>query len=66
MGIKIEKLDYVYMQGSPFERKALDNINLEINDGEFIGLIGYHKGRRLKKTAVRGGAGFSVSRAPAV
>ena len=41
MGIKIEKLDYVYMQGSPFERKALDNINLEINDGEFIGLIGH-------------------------
>nr|WP_283245376.1 energy-coupling factor transporter ATPase [Congzhengia minquanensis] len=29
------------MQGSPFERKALDNINLEINDGEFIGLIGH-------------------------
>ena len=41
MGIKIEKLDYVYMQGSPFERKALDNINLEINDGEFSGLIGH-------------------------
>jgi len=41
VGIKIEKLDYVYMQGSPFERKALDNINLEINDGEFIGLIGH-------------------------
>ena len=41
MGIKIEKLDYVYMQGSPFERKALDNINLELNDGEFIGLIGH-------------------------
>ena len=41
MGIKNEKLDYVYMQGSPFERKALDNINLEINDGEFIGLIGH-------------------------
>ena len=41
MGLKIEKLDYVYMQGSPFERKALDNINLEINDGEFIGLIGH-------------------------
>ncbi len=41
MGIKIEHLDYVYMQGSPFERKALDDINLEIKDGEFIGLIGH-------------------------
>lgn len=41
MSIKIENLDYVYMPGSPFERKALDNINLEIKDGEFIGLIGH-------------------------
>ncbi len=41
MSIKIENLDYVYMQGSPFERKALDNINLNIGDGEFIGLIGH-------------------------
>jgi len=41
VSIKIENLDYVYMQGSPFERKALDNINLNIGDGEFIGLIGH-------------------------
>ncbi len=41
MGIKIEHLDYIYMQGSPFERKALDDVNLEIKDGEFIGLIGH-------------------------
>lgn len=41
MGIKIENLDYIYMQGSPFERKALDHINLEIHDREFIGLIGH-------------------------
>lgn len=41
MSIKIENLDHVYMPGSPFEKKALDNINLEIKDGEFIGLIGH-------------------------
>ncbi len=41
MAINIEHVDYVYMQGSPFERKALDDINLTINDGEFIGLIGH-------------------------
>ena len=29
------------MPGSPFEKKALDNINLEIKDGEFVGLIGH-------------------------
>ena len=29
------------MPGSPFEKKALDNINIEIKDGEFVGLIGH-------------------------
>ena len=41
MAIKIENLDHVYMQGSPFEKKALDNVNIEIEDGEFVGLIGH-------------------------
>lgn len=41
MAIKIENLDHIYMPGSPFEKKALDNINLSIDDGEFIGLIGH-------------------------
>ena len=38
--IKLENVSYVYMQGGPFEKTALNNINLEIGDGEFIGLIG--------------------------
>lgn len=29
------------MPGSPFEKKALDNVNIEIKDGEFVGLIGH-------------------------
>ena len=41
MGILIKNLEYIYMQGSPFEKKALSDINLEIRDGEFIGLIGH-------------------------
>ncbi len=41
MSIEIKNVDYVYSAGSPFERKALDNVNLTINDGEFIGLIGH-------------------------
>lgn len=41
MTIKIKDLTYIYNQGSPFEMKALDNINLTIKDGEFIGLIGH-------------------------
>lgn len=41
MSIKIENLTYIYNPKSPFETKALDSINLEIADGEFIGLIGH-------------------------
>lgn len=41
MSIKIENLTYVYNPGSPFETKALDNVNVEIEAGEFIGLIGH-------------------------
>ncbi len=39
--IRLKDVSYVYMQGGPFEKTALDNINLEINDGEFIGIIGH-------------------------
>lgn len=41
MLIKVEKLSYVYMKGTPFEKKALDNINLDIVDGELVGIIGH-------------------------
>lgn len=41
MSIKIKDLTYIYSKETPFEKKALDGINLEIQQGEFIGLIGH-------------------------
>lgn len=41
MSIKIENLSYVYSEGTPFEKKALDGVTLEIDNGEFVGLIGH-------------------------
>ena len=41
MSIKIENLTHIYMPKTPFEKKALDNINLTIEDGEFLALIGH-------------------------
>lgn len=41
MSIKIENLTHIYMPGTPFEKKALDDINLQIKDGEFVALIGH-------------------------
>lgn len=41
MSIKIENLNYTYMPKTPFEKKALTDINCEFKDGEFIVLIGH-------------------------
>lgn len=41
MSIKIENLNHVYMPKTPFEKIALNDINCEIRDGEFIALIGH-------------------------
>lgn len=41
MPVKVEDLTHVYMEDSVFEHVAIDNISFEIQDGEFIGLIGH-------------------------
>ena len=41
MPVIIENLAHVYAPGTPFEKRAIDKINLTINDGEFVGLIGH-------------------------
>lgn len=39
--IKTENLSYVYGEGTPFRKVAIDNINLEIEEGELVGIIGH-------------------------
>lgn len=39
--IKIENLTYTYSVGTPFEKTAIDNVSIEINQGEIIGVIGH-------------------------
>ena len=41
MSIILDKVNYVYSQGTAYEIQALKNINLKIEDGEFIGIIGH-------------------------
>jgi energy-coupling factor transport system ATP-binding protein len=38
--IKTENLTYTYGIGTPFEKTAVDNINLSIEEGELVGIIG--------------------------
>ena len=39
--IKTEKLTYVYGEGTPFRKVAVDNVDLEIEKGDFAGIIGH-------------------------
>ena len=39
--LKIENLSYTYNEGLPGATKALDNVNLEIEEGTFVGVIGH-------------------------
>ena len=39
--IKTENLTYVYGEGTPFRKVAVDNVNLEIEKGDFAGIIGH-------------------------
>ena len=39
--LEIKNLNYIYSAGTPFEHKALDNVNFTVDRGEFIGIIGH-------------------------
>ena len=41
MSIILDKVNYTYSTGTAYEVQALKNINLKIEDGEFIGIIGH-------------------------
>lgn len=39
--LELKNLGFVYGQGTPFEKRAVNNVSLKINKGEFIGIIGH-------------------------
>ena len=39
--IELRGLTHVYSKGTPFEKVAIDNLNLTIERGETVGLIGH-------------------------
>lgn len=41
MSIVLDNISYVYGAHTPYEKKALDGITLEIHEGEFLGIIGH-------------------------
>ena len=41
MPVEVKNLTHIYMPGSPFETKALDDVCMHIGEGEFVGVIGH-------------------------
>ncbi len=41
MSIKLENVNYIYSQGTSYEKHALKDISIEIKQGEFLGIIGH-------------------------
>ena len=41
MPIEVRNLSHIYMRGTPMENKALEDICMKVEDGEFIGIIGH-------------------------
>ncbi|MDE5569906.1 MAG: energy-coupling factor transporter ATPase [Ruminococcus sp.] len=39
--IETQDLTYIYSQGTPFEKTAVDHVNLKIEEGEMIGVMGH-------------------------
>ena len=39
--IRVENLQHVYSAGTPFQKTAIENINVSIEHGEFVGIIGH-------------------------
>ncbi|WP_286723815.1 ATP-binding cassette domain-containing protein, partial [Pelotomaculum sp. PtaB.Bin117] len=38
--IDVKNLTHTYLPGTPYEKKALDDITLSVNQGEFLGVVG--------------------------
>ncbi len=41
MPITVENLSYTYVPGTPFEHRALKDVRFQIEDGEFVGVVGH-------------------------
>ena len=41
MSIVAKELTFIYNPNTPFAKKAVDNVNVTINDGEFIAIVGH-------------------------
>lgn len=41
MPIEVKNINHIYMENTPYEKKALNNVSLTINEGEFVAIAGH-------------------------
>lgn len=41
MSMELQHVTHIYGEGTTFAKKALDDVNIKIEDGEFVGIIGH-------------------------
>lgn len=41
MSIKVKNLSFTYMEKTPYEKKALKDVSIEVNEGDFYAVIGH-------------------------
>ena len=41
MSIILDKVNYVYSEGTAYQIQALKDVNLKIDDGEFVFIVGH-------------------------
>lgn len=41
MSLKVEHLYYIYGEGTAYQKKALEDVSFEVQQGEFLGIIGH-------------------------
>ena len=41
MSIEVKNLTHIYMKNTPYEKRAIDDVSLKIDDGDFIAIIGH-------------------------
>lgn len=41
MSIELQNVSHIYMRGTPFEKKALINIDFQVNEGDFLSIAGH-------------------------
>ena len=62
--LETKNLTYTYGVGTPFEKTAVENVNLSVEKGAFVGVIGHPPHKRAGAFKRRGHLGKAEGNSP--